>query len=255
MIVNYTGKGWKVITQRAHGILAAQIAFHWKKSERPERWMETLLAIAEHDDAEAELEGENLVTSVGGPLNYDMKCFDKFHCEKLSRLTQTKNQFIALLTSLHMEFLYGKEAQTNPDADSFLKQQAELRKKWRYKLKITKGESLRIYDLLEWCDACSLLLCEEALQPEKREIEVSTGPDKKTYHLLKINQTTITVIPWPFETRKFKINFEWRLIEKLHFSSSAEFRKEFLKAPIRETTWTVRQQNTKKKVDKIKKQS
>ena len=55
MIANYTENGWQVVTQRAHGILAAQFAYHWKKSERPDRWVETLLAIAEHDDAEVEL--------------------------------------------------------------------------------------------------------------------------------------------------------------------------------------------------------
>ena len=105
--------------------------------------MDTLLAIAEHDDAEAELEGENLLTPAGGPLNYDMKWFDKTYCEKLSRLTLSKNRYIALLTSLHMEFLYGREAMNNPEARGFLKQQATLRKEWRSELKISKEESLR----------------------------------------------------------------------------------------------------------------
>ncbi len=35
MIVNYTEIGWEIILQRAHGSLAAQIAAHWKKEERP----------------------------------------------------------------------------------------------------------------------------------------------------------------------------------------------------------------------------
>ncbi len=42
MIVIYKEEGWEVITQRAHGILAAQIGFQWRLKDRPERWMETL---------------------------------------------------------------------------------------------------------------------------------------------------------------------------------------------------------------------
>jgi hypothetical protein len=75
MIVNYTPDGWEVITQRSHGLLAMQLGMEWKQAARPQRWAETLLAIAEHDDAEVELDGEHLLTPRGGPLNFDMKQF------------------------------------------------------------------------------------------------------------------------------------------------------------------------------------
>jgi hypothetical protein len=35
MIVNYKETGWEVITQRSHGILAAQIALQWQQKQRP----------------------------------------------------------------------------------------------------------------------------------------------------------------------------------------------------------------------------
>lgn len=251
MIVNYTEKGWQIVTQRAHGILAAQIAFHWKKSERPERWMETLLAIAEHDDAEVELGGENLLTVHGGPLNFDMKGFELAHCEKLSLLTISKNRYIALLTSLHMEFLYRKDAENNTDAKSFLKNQAALRRKWMRELKLTETEVLRIYDLVEWCDACSLLLCQDLVQPEKRKLEISTGPDKKIYSLAHAGDQKITISPWPFESNKFEVNFEWRRIGKLQFNSSEDFREEFLKAEVQKTTWEVVNEAMPKKKKKV----
>ena len=247
MIVSYTQAGWKIVTQRAHGILAAQFGAHWKKKERPTRWIETILAIAEHDDAEEELGGENLLTPNGGPLNFDMKVFDKAHCEKLSLLTITKSRYIALLTSLHMEFLYRRDAGTNMEAKTFLKQQKTLRKKWAEDLGISEQELLGIYDLLEWCDACSLLLCQDLLQPENRQVEISTGPDKKKYHLLQTGEDSISISPWPFEEEDFTVSFEWRLIQKLQFKNSAEFRKEFLSASINETVWSVR-----KEIPKIK---
>ncbi len=251
MIVNYIEKGWQIVTQRAHGILAVQFAAQWKNSERPERWTETLLAIAEHDDAEVELGGENLLTSNGGPLNYDMKVFDLAHCEKLSLLTITKNRYIALLTSLHMEFLYRKDAEKNSQAKTFLNDQTILRKEWMQELNITEIEVMRIYDLVEWCDACSLLLCRNQVQPEERKMEISTGPDKKRYSLAQTGEQKITIKPWPFETEKFVVNFEWRLVEQLQFGTSAEFRKAFLKATINVTTWEVVRETIKKKKNKV----
>lgn len=242
MIVTYKEDGWQVVTQRAHGILAAQLGAQWRKRNRPARWTETLLAIAEHDDAEVELDGENLLTPTGGPLNFDMKVFDLAHCERLSMLTQTKNRYIALLTSLHMEFLYRAEMNNNIICKNFLEEQAAMRKTWHKSLQLTEAETMRIYDLMEWCDACSLLLCQCRLQPEKRKLEISTGPDKKMYHLAQINESTVTVEPWPFEAKRFDISFEYRIIKQLQFSSSAHFRKAFLEAPVEEQIWTVMRQ-------------
>ena len=251
MIVNYTKKGWQVVTQRAHGILAAQLAAEWKISKRPGRWMETLLAIAEHDDAEEELDGQNLLTRTGGPVNFNMKEFDRAYYEKLSLLTITKNRYIALLISLHIEFLCRKEAETSTKAKTFLKEQGILRQKWMHELKLKEKEVLRIYDLLEWCDACSLLLCQDLVQPEKRKLEISTGPNKKPYFVLQAGDQKLTVTPWPFETEKFVVHFEWRLMYQLQFASSAEFRKEFLKAEVRETTWEVVHKTAPKKKNKV----
>ncbi len=251
MIVNYTKKGWQVVTQRAHGILAAQFAAEWKISERPERWTETLLAIAEHDDAEVELDGQNLLTQSGGPVNFNMKVFNQAYYEKLSLLTITKNRYIALLISLHIEFLCRKEAETNTKAKSFLTEQGALRKKWMHELNLKEKEVLRVYDLVEWCDACSLLLCQDLVQPEKRKLEISTGPNKKPYFVRQVADEKLTVNPWPFEPDKFVVHFEWRLINQLQFTSSAEFRKEFLKAEVRETTWEVVRKKASKEENKI----
>lgn len=233
MIVNYGEQGWQIVMQRAHGMLAAQLAMQWKVKDRPARWVETLLAIAEHDDAEVELDGENLLTEQGGPLNFNMKVFDQVHCEKLAALSITKSRYIALLTSMHMNFLYKKEAAAAP----FLKEQKRLREIWRKELGMKKEECESIYSLMEWCDALSLLLCQDHLQPEHRSIEISIGPDDNKFNLVKIDEEKLTISPWPFETSSLKVHFEMRIIEQLQFKSSAEFRKAFYKAPVNEITW------------------
>lgn len=107
-MISYTNRSWKVVTERAQGLLAAQFAAQWEIAERPDRWVETLLAIAGHDDAAVELDGENLLTPAGESLNFDMKQFAMVHCEKPYMLTQTKNRFIALITSIIWSFYIEK---------------------------------------------------------------------------------------------------------------------------------------------------
>jgi uncharacterized protein DUF3891 len=237
MIVNYSEKGWEVITQRAHGIVAAQLAFNWRVADRPERWVETLLAIAEHDDAENELDGEMLITEAGGPLNFAMKKFELPHCRKLASLTITKSQYVSLLISMHMEFLYGKDKSDSLEAQNFLLEQQTLQATWRKQLGIDKHEALRIYNLLEWCDALSLLICKGEMQPEKRTIEISSGPDDRRYHLVQLSDDTLSVEPWPFEVSRFIVRYDTRLIKTIQFTSSAEFRKAFIEADVLEKTW------------------
>lgn len=237
MIVNYKEGGWEIITQRAHGILAAQLAMHWKLEDRPGRWMETLLAIAEHDDAEVELEGENLLTSQGGPLNFSMRNFEPEHCERLSKFSITKSRYIALLTSMHMEFLYKKEEKINEQVKKFLQQQRKLQEKWRTELQIDKEAAEKIYSFLEWCDAFSLLICQNQLQPEHRSIEISRGPQGNKNQLYQVEADKLTIDPWPFEPSSFKVYFESRLISQLQFKDPAEFREAFHKAKVNETAW------------------
>lgn len=249
MIVNYTENGWELITQRAHGILAAQVALHWKEKERPKRWMETLLAIAEHDDAMIELEQEQLITETGGPINFTMKHFELEHCLRLSRFTQSKSRYIALLTSMHMDFIYRKDMKQDPAARKFLTEQRTLQARWRKELGIPKKEAEAIYAFMEWCDAFSLLLCQHAVQPESRTMEISSGPDKKKYELCQSGEGKLTLTPWPFELDAFEVYFESRILSELQYASSEALRTAFAKAPVKETRWQlVRAKPARKKV-------
>ena len=238
MIVHYTEKGWEVFTQRSHGVLAAELATHWKVSERPGRWLETLLAIAEHDDAEIELDSEHLLTPLGGPVNFAMKTFDPEHCKSLYHFALMKSRYIALLTSMHMVFLYKQEAETNAVARRFLREQQQLQQHWLHDLKISRTEAKKIYALLEWCDACSLILCQRRLPPEERPLEISCGPGGKPCSIVETKKGSLHVHPWPFESQQFTVRVESRLIDQLVFKTPDEFRKAFVEAPVTENTWT-----------------
>ncbi len=240
MIVNYTDQGWEVVTQRAHGILAAQFAMQWKKKDRPARWTETLLAIAEHDDAECELDGENLLTAQGGPLNFDMKGFEPAHCQQLLDLLLTKSRYITLLTSMHLDFLYQGDVHKVAGAASFLTQQQKLRQRLRRELGITKQLAKQIYCFMEWFDACSLLLCQNKIPLQKRTTEISHGADGIKYLLFQPAQQILSISPWPFDEVSFVVRFESRMIPAIQFADSAAFRKAFRSAKVKETEWTFR---------------
>ena len=141
-----------------------------------------------------------------------MKTFEADHCRRLQDFSLSKSRYIGLLTSMHMMFLHQKEAETNPETKRFLTGQEKLQAVWRKELNISEKEVNRIYGLMEWCDAFSLLLCQQEVQPENRVIEVSQGPDNKQYKLLQNNNGSLGVKPWPFEPASFKLNIEYRVI-------------------------------------------
>jgi hypothetical protein len=237
MIVNYTEQGWEIITQRAHGLLAVQIAMQWRTKDRPERWVETLIAIAEHDDAQTELEADDLLTPQGGPVNFNMKVFNPEHCRRLHDFSISKSRYIALLTSMHMCFLHAAEASSNPLIKPFLAEQEKLQAEWLKQLNISPEKASEAYGLLEWCDAFSLLLAQHEVQPENRVVEISSGPDKKQYKLMQNKNGSLTVKPWPFEGKAFTLNLETRLLGTLQFNSCDQFKKELAEAKVIEKVW------------------
>lgn len=239
MIVTYTDRGWEIITQRAHGLLAAQIASHWRKRDRSRRWVETVMAIGEHDDALIELERDDLLTELGGPFNFNMRSFDADHCRRTLDFSISKSRYIALLSAMHIQFVYGKEAKINIAATRLMNDVNRLVKKLRASLEITQVDAQKEYDLLEWCDALSLLICQHENQPESRAIEISQGPDHKAYKLFQRHPDKLTVEPWPFEEDSFILYFETRTIPQLRFKDSADFKKQFNKTDVHDRIWVL----------------
>jgi hypothetical protein len=242
MIVNYTENGWEVITQCSHGLLAAQICAHWRKENQPERWMETLIATAEHDDVYNEFETEDLLTAAGGPKNYSLT---KFQIDTASRLIEqavSKSRFIALLMARHINFVHGND----PEGKKYCAELQKLEHLWLEEAKTTKNEVNSAYELLEFCDALSLLICQRMIPPEGRKIEISNGPDGRSYSLFSGSENELIVDAWPFEEPSFKMNYEYRIIDQLVFKTVDEFRDAIRNSPVVLTELTIKAANTSK---------
>ena len=238
MIVNYREEGWQIISQRAHGLLAGQICFQWKSKNRPERWLETIIATAEHDDVFNEFDGDALLLNENGsPVNYKMRQFERDKCEELLHHALTKSRYIALLTSRHMRFLYeDSEDEAARKYTTDLKAQDNI---WMKEIGISEKEISKAYAILEWSDALSLLLCQNLVPPENRKIEISAGAEKTSHMLHSPAYDKLIVEPWPFESKEFTISFESRTIKQLAFKDVQEFRKILESAPLEMHSYTV----------------
>lgn len=240
MIVNYKANGWEVITQRTHGLLAMQLAYHWKTNPAEKRKAELLVAIADHDDAHTELQREDILTEQGGPLDFKMRPFTLGHGQRTMELAMSKSRYIALLCSMHLDFIAGEADQQSAAVKQFLATQKIMRVTWRRQLELSTEEARCAYQLMEWCDALSLLLCQRDNQPEERWVEISRGPDDKSYRLSQPATGVLTVSPWPFELDQFEIRFERRELQQLKFRSAEQFKKVFSKATVKEKTWLLK---------------
>lgn len=219
MIANYTEQGWQIITQRSHGLLAAQICANWKKENQPDRWVETLIATAEHDDVYNEFTNDDLLNDTGGPVNFKQTGFRSDYATSLIAMAETKSAYIASLISRHIQFVHGSD----PRAKVFIKALKAREKKWRRISNVSKSEVTMAYELLEFCDAFSLLICQGLVQPEHRKIEISKGPDGEAY-VMHAAEDELVVEPWPFEKDSFVLCWESRTLTQLSFKSVEEFR-------------------------------
>lgn len=228
MIVISHQKGWKIINQRSHGLLAAMLAYQYDIDLPNDIIVPTIIAIAEHDDGVKETTQNRNLTDTGAPRHFmvDDGSNKTDLTQKLSvmEISSSKSQLNALLTSLHMKFLYsGSQREEDKELDAFLKDQEKLRKDILKNLDIDKKYSERLYRFVEWCDAFSLLICMDKIQPEGRKMEISQSPDGDMNQTFYKPNNDIAVEPWVFKNDTFKVFYEYKILEQLRFDSIEEF--------------------------------
>jgi hypothetical protein len=182
MIVSSHQKGWKIITQRSHGLLSAMIAYQYNIDLPVEIMVPVLLAIAEHDNGVTETLAQQNLTEAGAPRNFTVEDgntkTDITPLQSLIEIGNSKSQMNGLLISLHLKFLYdGDKRKTDKGLDDFLKEQEQYRTTILKNLHIDKKFAAKLYRFLEWSDAFSLLICLDKIQPEGRKMEISKSPD------------------------------------------------------------------------------
>lgn len=237
MIVKSIPVGWEVIYQRAHGLLAAELGFYWKIADRPPYFMQTLLAIAEHDDGVPESKSPENLTEAGAPKHFQLLGRSAQQYRSVMEISTAKSRWNALMTSMHMTFLYEDKKYEDRDIEEFIKEQHQYQKQLIKELKISQEEAEKAYRFVEWCDALSLLLCMDKIQPEQRRMDISTGPDGTMYQIWQDEKERLRVEPWPFEPDTFTVEVEYRELHQLQFKNTDELDESLGQADIKARKW------------------
>lgn len=237
MIVTQTDAGWQIINQQAHGLLAVQLALYWQVAKRPTHWVETLIALTEHDDGQDAWENRNHLTKVGSPLHFQILQYSVEQCRNLIQIGLQKSRWNALMMSMHTSFLYESKRGTDQELDLFLDQQTTNQTTWRKQCKATKAEVNYAYAFVQWCDALSLILCLDQVPPQERRLEVSVGPDGTAHFIRQRQDNTLTLDPWPFDETEFSVHVETFQLAQLAFNDDQELYEAMQQAPINVNEW------------------
>lgn len=237
MIAIYESEKWKIVTQRSHAHLAAQFCQYWEPLALSENALDLLIATAEHDDVYNELLQDDVLDASGVPLNFDKRGFNEAACSSLFQLALLKSHYVALLVARHLEFLY------KDDSAATVKFFNKLEKDTHAlvdRFDVSPSLLDQDYAILQWCDAISLIICQQQIPPASREIEVAKGPDTKPYYLRSMDDEILEVEPWPFRVQQFGVYYEYRLLTKITYENDASFREDLEKAPVSVTKYTIR---------------
>jgi hypothetical protein len=237
MIVNPIDKGWEIIHQPGHALLAAQIAWHWNEKERPERWLETLAAIAQHDDGGVDWDAQNHLTDVNTPRNFTQAQLKDSLVQATEAIEKThyQNRWIALLISMHTAYLYGKRQ--GKQVERFLDEQTKLRTSWLKELEVSEAQAEAAYAIMQFGDQLSLILCQRQVPLDGRSLEIGRGPDGTRYDVKLREDNKLTVTPWGFSEKEFEVYVETYHLPQLTFKDDQELYKILKEVPAVVQKW------------------
>ena len=239
MIVNPTEAGWEIIFQRAHALLAGKIAMQWKVSERPEPWTDVLSAIVDHDDGQRDWQTRAHLTDAGAPLDFTYQELDLPQAKRTVNNARYRSRWITLLTSMHTTTLYERLRGTiGKELDEFLDEQQNDQQKLRRKLGIRKEEAEKMYRLVFFCDACSLVLCKNEVPGNGNRLELAATPNQQTAYISQRDDDALSIAPWPFEANTFTVEVDVFRLRQLTFKDDQELHEALDQAEVVSRPWT-----------------
>jgi hypothetical protein len=229
VIVNQTQKGWEIIFQSAHALLAAKIGSYLKEMLPSDYTVDTLLAIAHHDDLQVGVERGNYLTERGAPQDFSMLAINddqrREQVEKILSESYKKSRWVGLLISRHYHFLYSRE-ELNESFKKLIDQETRRRKAILKEMSLTGKELDQAYGYMRWCDRCSLILCQSRLPALERKLEVNDGLGDGPSYIFQREEGTIGITPWCFDREGFEVGVEVYELEQISYASNAKLEKD-----------------------------
>ena len=229
MIVNKSILGLHIIFHEAHGLLAGKIANEIDINYRPINWLETLIAVCEHDDRQLNFKEKDYLSDIGVPLDFTEESSSVqdvlIRMERILKAAANKSLWVKLLISYHLEFIYSQLIEESLQIRKFFKDEEESRNIILKLFKVTDKEAREYYEFLRFCDRLSLILCNDEAPEANRLLEINTSINGETYFIKKIDDDKLTIDPWIFTSSEFELSVEERLLRETQFTSSRQFEK------------------------------
>lgn len=228
MIVNIFDDHFEIIFQRAHGMLAAKIAEQLELTLRPpaDYWLETLVAIADHDDGRRSWEGDFHINEMGYPKDFTEFKFDEKQASRVVSTAECKSRWVAMLVSKHLVELYGDLE----EAQELMKQQYLLQAKIQMHLPFSEAASQMYYRLMKWSDELSLRICKHKIPVKGEKDFLEILPDGSKSFITHLEDKSVA--PWIFKKDKVVFEIEKRIIEKRVYKDDQDLRETLDKAEV-----------------------
>lgn len=102
---------------------------------------------------------------------------------------------------------------------------------WRRALKLNKGDAEKDYVIMQWCDRCSLILCQDELPVDERRLEVTPLPDGTHTYIWRRADQMIGLEPWFFAGNRFEVSVGAAHLEQLRVKNDGELHAALADAP------------------------
>jgi Protein of unknown function (DUF3891) len=119
----------------------------------------------------------------------------------------------------------------------FFREQIQLQEEYRKGLKVDKEDVEQAYQFMSWRDRLSLILTQKQVPQVSRALEITSGIDGQRYDLRQLNDSSITIEPWPFEDAKFVVNVEACMLSELKYESTEQLVSDLKEAPVALLEW------------------
>jgi hypothetical protein len=234
MIVKNTSRGWEIVTQTAHAFLASQIADELSDKFKNKYWLETVLAVYNHETLETDFNSGSVLNNKGMPLDFrESKATESQVLKKIETMIRTivyRSSIANALITRHLKFLHpdifnNNKARYEKIIDDVCK-----------RFNIVKPVFEKMYGVLQFTDRLSLIICFDELPETNRKIEINDSLNGNSISVTNLNEKFI-VEPWPFESKKISVYKEYRVMKSAFFNTEKAFLKEYHNMKIETITY------------------
>lgn len=230
MICRRTDRGWDIITQRHHALLAAKLLADWRQERRPEPWSELINACSQHDHGWMESVSDALVDEHGQPLDFlHMPVEAAIAISRRSlHNSELNSRWCALLVGAHVEYL--SSFKDDPTTSDFAKEVAATRREVMGQLALDEARLEELYELLRWADVFSLMLC---CEPSEFTASLELSAQGQTFSATATGCDRWSLQPWPYRSRRLQLDYEVHELDRHTFANDEALREALREAPLR----------------------